>query len=869
MSHQLPLVKQHPRLPTPSLRSHYFQCIHSEKDAEQDAGDDRFPAGALPKSVSLPSLVQREVQVLTLDETGEGTEVLHAVHEAPAAQLLSHTRLGSSYTRRKALPSRDGRGIARVRSSTFRDPKAATKARSSLDKLATLAKNWEHSVKGSEMSLACALPHRRMRGLDVLYGAHRTSTLEPTPEEEESAEDPKELKKKLENKKKAEIMSSAPYFQTLETASPGLIQRLCNVTEFTTQVQGQVIFREGDRPGNCYVVVSGKVAVKILKDRPRSPGTTRRPACFPTMTPVKASKSMRRSWIGEVTDDRADWTELEHAQQKLDPRYQSLEGFSTWNPKSSELGTQVVALGPGAIFGELALQNDKTRSATIQCLEECKFLVVTRGGYRKILRQLTEENRAVFKAVDCLKKVTFFQQIEAQTAGIVNKLALGVTLEDIPAGQIIFRQQDPPGNCYVLQSGEVDVHIVPKEEVPSEGARVRSKHMMTPRACQDWNMGELITMVRAKDLHGGENAKKERETKKYRWLSFEGFSSYCEESRIGQLVTTLKEGACFGELALQSSKPRSATIRCKTDCSIYIISQAHFQKVLGEVLAKIHYFDNYLPGIKKMKYRQSHPSVHFQCANYPEGHKFLHEGIIANDAIVFLLKSGTVEFRRYVSSSENPAYVLSNTPLQESSWKSSCARPLTGVAGSRHNSTAPSSPNGRRQRSFDMGGQVTWDAMDDHGVWCSLAFFPLNSVEPFTVVAVTPVEVYWSAGSAALSMPPDLLLKLRTSLLRQMKERTKQLPHDVLGNPETLAAFNATTESFGGFAYSTFRSTFRTSFDSNLASTMQSRASLGSSLKSSAGNEEALLQRRPNGGEASARPPSAMRVTFSDLAMAC
>jgi CRP-like cAMP-binding protein len=468
-----------------------------------------------------------------------------------------------------------------------------------------------------------------------------------------------------------------------------------------------------------------------------------------------------------------------------------------------------------------------------------------------------------------MKKVNFFQQMEAQTAGIVNRLAIGVTLQDFPSGQVIFRQQDPPGNCYVLLSGEVDVHIVPKEELPSEGETVRRKRLMTPRTCQDWDISRFITMLYAQKFPGNPHTKKEREAKDYRWLSFEGFSCYCEESRLGKIVTTLKEGACFGELALQSSKPRAATIRCKTDCSMYIISQEHFQKVMGEVMAKIQYFDSCLPGVKQMKYRQLHPSIHFQCSNFPEGHKFLHEGIIANDAVVFLLKSGTVEFRRYMTSSENPAYVLSNTPLQESSWKSSCARPLTGVAGSQHKSTAPSSPNSRRQNSFDMGGQVTWDVMDDQGVWCSLAFFPLNSVEPFTVVAVTPVEVYWSAGSEALSMPPDLLLKLRTSLLRQMKERTRQLPDDVFGNPETVASFNATTESFGRVAYSTFRSTFRTSLDSNLASTVQSRASLGSSLKSSTGNEEALLRRHLlKGGKESPGPSSPMRVTFSDLAMA-
>lgn len=881
MSH---VVKHNPRLPTPSLRKHYYQCNHPENDAEQGVGEAEGVHAAgivLSKSVSLPSLVKKEVQVLTLNESGEATEELHHAPTLPPS-LLSHTRLGSSFTRRKALPSRDGRGRVRSMSSTYRDPRAVTKARSSLDKLATLAKRWEQGIKGPEVTLTVSLPHRRMRGIDVLYGAHQTNALpQHTLEEEEEDDSPTQDSvrapnvKIAANNRKVSVLHNTPYFQTLESANPGLIKKLCKATDFTTQVAGQVIFRQDDRPGNCYVIVSGRVAVKIQKDRqhrPPSPLRDKKPSRFPTMTPMLASSDVRRSWIKvKEADDEEEWTEVERVQQKCSPRYVTLEGWSSWNPQETNLGTQVVALGAGNIFGELALQNDKLRAASIECLEQCEFLVINRSGYRTILREITDASGAMFSAVECLQKVKFFQQMEEQSAGLIMRLSTGVTPKEFPAGQVIFRQQDPPGSCYVIRSGEADVHIVPKEELPSEGEKVRRKRMATPRTCRDFDLARCITMVYAKKLPGNDHDKKERAQKDFRWLSFEGSSSFSQESRLGDVMATLKEGACFGELALQNSQPRAATIRCKTDCSMYVISKENYHKVLGEIMAKINFFDSNLPGIHDMRYKQSHPSILFQFKSFPEGHKFLHEGIIAKEPAVFLLKSGTVEFRRYMTSSENPAYVLSNTPLQENSWKSSCARPLTGVAGSRHKSAGrgtPSSPNSR-QRALNMGGQVTWDVMEEQGLWCSLAFFPLNAVEPFTVEAMTPVEAYVCSASTARSLPTDLLLHMRTNLLRQMKGRTRQLPEDVLGNSGALALFNSSTASFGNDAYSSFRS----SFYSNLGTTAESLATLGNfNLKSSAGNT-GVLPRRPslaklNAGEVSPRPQSSMRVTFSDMPMA-
>jgi CRP-like cAMP-binding protein len=52
--------------------------------------------------------------------------------------------------------------------------------------------------------------------------------------------------------------------------------------------------------------------------------------------------------------------------------------------------------------------------------------------------------------------------------------------------------------------------------------------------------------------------------------------------RSGRKITTLGPGAMVGELSLLDHGPRTATVVCDTDCSLFVIDQRHFRNVLEE-----------------------------------------------------------------------------------------------------------------------------------------------------------------------------------------------------------------------------------------------------------------------------------------------
>jgi CRP/FNR family transcriptional regulator, cyclic AMP receptor protein len=72
--------------------------------------------------------------------------------------------------------------------------------------------------------------------------------------------------------------------------------------------------------------------------------------------------------------------------------------------------------------------------------------------------------------------------------------------------------------------------------------------------------------------------------------------------RGGKKVAQLGAGAVVGELSLLDHGPRTATVICETDCTLYVIDQRHFRgvieqspsiamKLLGTLAAEIRNLD--------------------------------------------------------------------------------------------------------------------------------------------------------------------------------------------------------------------------------------------------------------------------------------
>eukprot|EP00439_Symbiodinium_sp_Y106_P058916 s3098_g8.t1 len=777
------------RLPTPSLRQQYYTCRHAKSGGHQQMGG----------SVSLPNLPEHscadtgreglqffsgQAEVLTFEDviSDQPRDISQSGVTPPRKTPLRAQRFGSSIVSRDRVQQTLPRHI-----ELCDDRKAVKHAQSSLEQLGSVIRDFELFGRGPEARFAnrvtgyvafsqvnAAQPHRRMRGLDFLYSVRNDSAMLPKPEDEGEGTRCHTIHTAAQD-----ACMTVPYFMTLETSYNGMTWKLSKKCQFFKEAAGQVVFRQGDPAGNCYVVVTGEVAVKIFKDTGKdedimkcagpSPrevheprmywyetltqhewGTYRdvrstsgeeeqqlRTVCdsadsfakkyFAWASPKKPAKqkadtdthvkTMRRRSMqsvlaivveaadavdksaADVADDpERDMTLYEQLQQEDNPRYKTAEGHCTWCPQDrscaiasssmhhigslrsclqdSCLGDTVVTLGAGSIFGEMALQNDKPRAATIECVQDCEFLVIPRFVYRTRsvhqlewgceVRQCDEDSQGDHQQV-CRQLEGFLHpeeagllhghggqndrrlgsrricDHEAERPGTIDRLAQKTAWQDCPAGQVIFRQQDPPGNCYVLCEGTVDVYKCGPEMLPREGERRKLKRTMTPRTCTMFDMREFTTLVEA--MRGSKGFRKDQ-----RYLTLERFSCFCKASVLGPCVVTLEAPACFGELALKNTQPRAATVKCRTKCRLMILEKQHVLHVLTEVMARVRFFNDRLPGIGDAE--MDHPCQYFSLRKFPQGYQFTHEGITMTEPALYVLKSGALEFRRYRTESD-------------------------------------------------------------------------------------------------------------------------------------------------------------------------------------------------------------------------
>ncbi|CAE8597241.1 unnamed protein product, partial [Polarella glacialis] len=224
------------------------------------------------------------------------------------------------------------------------------------------------------------------------------------------------------------ILLNFKFFQELDV---GLQTQLSSIVQKQSLEEGEVLFRQGDPPGKCYVVLDGEVNIFVRSGEELDPETDSR-----TGTPrVQRETSKETSCSAAVLDEPLDTgtggcTFLSEVpfDTKEDPaasgdqsppsrqgskspasrkgsksrkytidmslekfqvpsllQTRILEPFSVFHSESS-FGAHVATISSGSLLGELALMNDAHRSASAMCATDCNFLVIHRHDFDSLLK---------------------------------------------------------------------------------------------------------------------------------------------------------------------------------------------------------------------------------------------------------------------------------------------------------------------------------------------------------------------------------------------------------------------------------------------------------------------------------------------------
>lgn len=421
----------------------------------------------------------------------------------------------------------------------------------------------------------------------------------------------------LQEKKRLEILLKFKFFQELNA---GVQQQLSTIVQSLTCPEGKVLFRQGDPPGNCYVLLEGEVGIFIKSEEELKLPDTRHgtprgdaPPVFhddeadllsdddaeqpsqqssrtasrqsvvrsspnPSDDTAANTRSVSRSSvipaapirrcasIGEDADStpRAGSSKRnEIPEETMIVRDQTLEGFSLYHD-ASILGFQVAALKAGTMFGELALMNEAPRSATIKCNTACEFLVIARADFDTMLK--AEMIRQKEEKISFLSAhIPGFKDLPKKTRPGRPHPSYYFHKIYYPKGHIFLRQgQVTPDVVWVVTKGSVEFwHKDPAPKFTADELAVQ-KGLARIKSGVAFPPSGTVAPGKIRPSSGNRLA---------------GNSS--KGRRVGLLLT----GGLFG--ALPTSDPEPFTVEASTSCEVLFLSGSQMARVSKQLISTI------------------------------------------------------------------------------------------------------------------------------------------------------------------------------------------------------------------------------------------------------------------------------------------
>ncbi len=115
-------------------------------------------------------------------------------------------------------------------------------------------------------------------------------------------------------------------------------------------------------------------------------------------------------------------------------------------------GREVVQIGPGGSFGELALMYNTVRAATVTSLTPGKLLQVDRGTFRRVIIDLAYQKRC--KYMNFLRTVPLLSSL---TEAEIGKVADALEAVEFPTNHQVIKQGDPGDSFYIISDGSAQV----------------------------------------------------------------------------------------------------------------------------------------------------------------------------------------------------------------------------------------------------------------------------------------------------------------------------------------------------------------------------------------------------------------------------
>eukprot|EP00440_Ansanella_granifera_P042522 gb/GFBE01046095.1/.p1 GENE.gb/GFBE01046095.1/~~gb/GFBE01046095.1/.p1 ORF type:complete len:506 (+),score=111.03 gb/GFBE01046095.1/:1-1518(+) len=342
----------------------------------------------------------------------------------------------------------------------------------------------------------------------------------------------------------ASLSRTLSAFKIFKDLDPAVLSTLPEVVTSIFCKAGTVLFRQGDPPGSCYVIISGMVGIYAMSEEEIA----------------NESQSQKAHRLAATSDGSL-----------LDflPGHKTVDGFSRYHEDSS-LGNRVAKLGPSNIAGELALMNDQPRSASVQCMQDCEFLVIRRVDFDNVLKE------EMVKKGD--EKLRFLMEHLPGMAEVAVPKPGGK-----PHASYVFRRAKcQRGHTFLVQGTTAEPHIwaVFKGSVEfrrAETLRGANGEMSMPSLLP----GKSLSPLRKKGL------KKTSSAPRLHGIGRDGNvaaeANDADPNGVMSRRGVLVAGGVFGSLPIPAPEPFTVRVTSPI-CEVFYISAADYSKIPRKLL---------------------------------------------------------------------------------------------------------------------------------------------------------------------------------------------------------------------------------------------------------------------------------------------
>ena len=537
----------------------------------------------------------------------------------------------------------------------------------------------------------------------------------------------------VEEKEHLEVILQCPFFKKLGSS---LHRRLSGIVHCVKCEQDTILFRQGDPPGSCYVILEGSVGIHVKPDEetrpdvdsregtPRTDGLPLRESSFRSEGPLDALSDSSEDSVNLATTPlrrqesesrrssaaRSDLNSSKELSKELPSRRSSLKGSSgkagrrqsgesNWEDDAISRRTSIEWCDSKGSDWHDSIQEEEEQ-ATRRSSTASRFS--DRQDSKKSLRE--EDLASRRSSQQSLRRSSTESRLsERQDSKKMNREARSGS-----KGSLLGRSR----SSLVINIPEDQESNAPLSNKSSDESRRQQSHD---------RVSSPINRVR----------------------THEGFSVYHTKSHFGPQVVRLTRGQLFGELALMGDQPRAATARCLEDSQLLVISRQDFDNLLKSDLGKqkdetTGFLRRHVPGMSDLpeqsRFGKPHASYYFKQQSVPKGFVFMKQGEKTNERY-WVLRKGVVEFWHSdpVKVSQDDSKLKNSRSLQAFSKRKANTR-------------------GRRIALLVEGGLFST--------------VPTNDPEPFTVVAQSLCEVFCVSKSDLMRLPYRVICAVQDHLMQ-------------------------------------------------------------------------------------------------------